>query len=135
MRQQLPANANNAISHGVLLVICDCGVLLIGKSRLGKSSLALELIKEGHRLVADDAPCFQRTDPGQLIGSCPDLLQDLLAVPGLGIVDIRAIYGNQAIARQHRLDLVIRLTSKKCFEPLTRSLAGPELGIWTRSEA
>jgi HPr kinase/phosphorylase len=119
MKQQLPSNT---ISHGVMLVVFDCGVLLIGESSLGKSSLALELIKGGHRLVADDAPLFQRLSHPQLIGSCPDLLQDLLAVPGLGVVDIRAIYGNRAIARQHTLDLVIRLTSKHRFDPLTRSL-------------
>jgi len=111
-------------------VVFDCGILLIGKSRLGKSSLALELIKGGHRLVADDAPLFQRTGRTQLTGRCPDLLQDLLAVPGLGVVDIRAIYGNRAIAKQHSLDLVIRLTSNKRFAPLTRSLTEWEqLGI------
>jgi HPr kinase/phosphorylase len=130
MKQQLPSNVNSTTSHGVLLVVFDCGVLLIGESSFGKSSLALELIKGGHRLVADDAPLWRRTGRTQLVGSCPDLLQNLLAVPGLGVVDIRAIYGSRAIARQHSLDLVIRLTSKQRFDPLSRSLGKwKQLGI------
>ncbi|QBQ54120.1 HPr kinase/phosphorylase [Nitrosococcus wardiae] len=113
---------DNVTSHGVLLVIFDVGVLLRGESRVGKSSLALELIRRGHRLIADDAPIFQRTAATQLIGSCPAILQDFLTVPGLGVVDIRAIYGHQAIVTQHSLDLVIHLIPHKHIEPLTRNL-------------
>lgn len=109
-------------SHGVLLVIFDCGVLLTGESSVGKSSLALELIRRGHRLIADDAPLFHRTGATRLIGSCPYLLQDFLSVPGLGVVDIRALYGAQAIAAQHLLDLVIHLTPSSHIKPFTRHL-------------
>ncbi|EDZ65797.1 HPr Serine kinase C-terminal domain superfamily [Nitrosococcus oceani AFC27] len=115
-------NENKMTSHGVLLVIFDCGVLLTGENSVGKSSLALELIRRGHRLIADDAPLFQRTAAARLVGSCPHLLQDFLAVPGLGAINIRAIYGDQTIAAQHLLDLVIHLIPSKPIEPLTRNL-------------
>ncbi|ADE13527.1 HPr serine kinase domain protein [Nitrosococcus halophilus Nc 4] len=115
-------NEDNVTGHGVLLVIFDSGVLLRGESGVGKSSLALELIRRGHRLIADDAPLFQRASATQLMGSCPSVLQDFLTVPGLGVVDIRAIYGSQAIAAQHPIDLVIHLIPNKHIEPLTRSL-------------
>lgn len=113
---------NSAIGHGVLLVVFNSGVLLTGESSVGKSSLALELIRRGHRLIADDTPIFHRESSTRLVGSCPYVLQDFLAVPGLGVVDIRAIYGDQAIVAQHPLDFVIRLIPNKYIEPLTRSL-------------
>lgn len=121
---------DSATSHGVLLVIFNSGVLLTGKSSIGKSSLALELIRRGHRLVADDTPLFHRESSIRLVGSCPYVLQDFLAVPGLGVVNIRAIYGDQAIAAQHPLDFVIRLIPNKYIEPLTRSVGQWEqLGV------
>lgn len=123
-------DGDHIITHGVLLVVFNCGVLLTGESRTGKSSLALELIRRGHRLVADDAPLFHPAAQAQLVGSCPPLLQNFLAVPGLGVIDVRAIYGNQAIAMQHALDLVIHLAFTSSIEPLTRSLSEWErLGI------
>lgn len=118
---------DNATAHGILLVIFSCGVLLVGESGIGKSSLALELIRRGHRLIADDAPLFRPITQTQLIGSCPPLLQNFLAVPSLGVLDIRAIYGAQAIAAQHPLDLVIRLVPNTPIQPLSRSL-----GEWER---
>lgn len=114
---------NAIIIHGVLLVVFSRGVLLTGESRIGKSSLALELIRRGHQLIADDAPLFRPATQAQLVGGCPPLLQNFLAVPGLGAVDIRAIYGDQAIAMQHPLDLVIRLVPNLSSKPLARSLA------------
>lgn len=122
---------NAIIIHGVLLVVFSCGVLLTGKSRIGKSSLALELIRRGHQLIADDAPLFRPATQARLVGTCPPLLQNFLAVPGLGAVDIRAIYGDQAIAMQHPLGLVIRLVPNlSSSKPLARSLAEWErLGI------
>ncbi len=116
--------------HGVLLVIFNCGVLLAGESSIGKSSLALELIRRGHRLIADDAPLFHPGTAAQLIGSCPPLLQNFLAVPGRGVLDIQAIYGKQAIAAQYPLDLVIRLVANKPIQPLALSLGEWEgLGV------
>lgn len=124
------SSGESAISHGVLLVIFNSGVLLTGESSVGKSSLALELIRRGHRLIADDTPLFYRTGPVQLVGSCPHPLQDFLAVPGLGVVDIRAIYGDRAIAAQYPLDFVIRLVPNQYIEPLTQSLGQWEqLGV------
>ncbi|BAW80995.1 HPr serine kinase domain-containing protein [Candidatus Nitrosoglobus terrae] len=121
---------SSAIGHGVLLVIFNLGVLLTGESGIGKSSLALELIRRGHHLIADDTPIFHREGSTKLIGSCPYILQDFLAVPGLGVINIRAIYGDQAIIDHHPLDFVIRLIPNKYIEPLTRSLGQWEqLGI------
>jgi HPr kinase/phosphorylase len=85
------------------------GVLLSGNAAIGKSELALELINRGSRLVADDAPEFSRIAPDIIEGRCPPLLQDFLEVRGLGIINIRAMYGDSAIKYNKYLRLVIKL--------------------------
>lgn len=95
--------------HGVFLEILSLGVLITGKPGVGKSELALELINRGHSLVADDAPEFLLLGPGDLNGGCPPLLQDFLEVRGLGILDIRAMFGEAAIKRRKQLGLIIHL--------------------------
>ena len=86
------------------------GVLLSGDSGIGKSELALELINRGHRLIADDAPEFSRTAPDTVRGSCPEALRDFLEVRGLGILNIREMYGDSAIKPSKNLRLIVCLT-------------------------
>lgn len=95
--------------HGVLLEVHSVGVLISGKSGVGKSELALELLSRGHRLIADDAPDFVVNDDGHLCGSCPREIQDFLEVRGLGVLNVRALFGDRAIRLEQRLNLVINL--------------------------
>lgn len=103
------ALARQITLHGVFLEVLSIGVLLIGDPGVGKSELALELINRGHRLVADDAPEFALLGPDDLNGGAPPLLQDFLEVRGLGILNIRAMFGEAAIKRRKQLGLIIRL--------------------------
>jgi HPr kinase/phosphorylase len=95
--------------HGVFMEIYSIGVLITGDSGTGKSELALELISRGHRLVADDAPEFTQIAPDVLDGTCPDLLQDLLEVRGLGVMNIRQMFGDTAVKKNKYLRLVVHL--------------------------
>jgi len=95
--------------HGVFMEIMAIGVLITGPSGIGKSELALELITRGHRLVADDAPQFSRIAPEIINGTCPEALRDFLEVRGLGIINIRRLYGNTAIKNNKYLRLIVRL--------------------------
>jgi HPr kinase/phosphorylase len=101
--------AEKAVAHGVLLEVHGMGVLLTGESSVGKSELALELITRNHRLIADDAPEFSRVGPDTVRGRCPEVLRDFLEVRGLGILNIRAMYGDSAIKLSKDLRLVINL--------------------------
>ncbi|MES1926083.1 HPr(Ser) kinase/phosphatase [Salinisphaera sp. T31B1] len=103
------ALARQLTVHGVFLEVLSIGLLLTGDSGVGKSELALELINRGHRLVADDAPEFALLGPDDLNGGCPPVLQDFLEVRGLGILNIRAMFGEAAIKRRKQLGLIIRL--------------------------
>ena len=93
------ALARRITLHGVFMEVHSIGVLLTGESGLGKSELALELISRGPRLVADDAPEFAQIAPDMLDGTCPEMLQDLLEVRGIGILNIREMYGDSAVIR------------------------------------
>lgn len=101
--------ASSTVKHGVFLDVFEVGVLITGDSGLGKSELALELISRGHRLVADDAVELYRTGPEILEGRCPPVLKDFLEVRGLGILNIRAIFGETAIRPKKPLQLIINL--------------------------
>jgi HPr kinase/phosphorylase len=107
--------AEKLVQHGVFIEVMGLGVLLTGPSGVGKSELALELLSRGHRLVADDAPEFRRTGPDTIHGSCPPMLADFIEVRGLGILNVRAMYGNNAVMPHKRLHLIIRL------QPLTEN--------------
>lgn len=96
--------------HGVFCEIYSIGVLITGESGSGKSELALELVTRGHRLVADDAPEFTQIAPDVLDGSCPPLLQDLLEVRGLGVLNVRDMFGDTAVKRNKYLRLIVHLT-------------------------
>lgn len=98
--------------HGELLEVFGMGVLITGGSGIGKSELALELVSRGHRLVADDTPTVTRIAPNVLEGTCPPLLCDLLEVRGLGILNIRRMFGDSAIKHNKRLRLIINLAQQ-----------------------
>ncbi len=95
--------------HGVYMEVMSIGVLLTGESGVGKSELALELITRGHRLIADDAPEFSRIAPDIVNGTCPKALTDFLEVRGLGILNIRELFGAGALRNNKYLRLIIRL--------------------------
>ena len=95
--------------HGVLVEIYGIGVLIIGKSGVGKSETALELVKKGHRLVADDCVEIRQEAEGLIIGSPPPLLEHLLEIRGIGIIDIMTLFGASAVRPFKRITLVVEL--------------------------
>ncbi|NSL56160.1 HPr(Ser) kinase/phosphatase [Uliginosibacterium aquaticum] len=95
--------------HGVFMDVLGVGVLITGDSGAGKSELALELISRGHGLVADDVVEISRVAAGVLEGRCPDMLKDFLEVRGLGILNIRTIFGETACRRKMKLKLIAHL--------------------------
>ncbi len=95
-------------------------MFLRGASGAGKSELALELVERGHQLIADDAVEWQAGAHGTVTGHCPPLLRDLVEIRGLGILNVRRLYGAKAVARSARLDLVIDLGPVGPAEPQQR---------------
>lgn len=95
--------------HGVFLEVYSIGVLITGEAGSGKSELALELITRGHRLVADDAPEFTLVAPDVIDGTCPEVLQDCLEVRGLGVLNVREMFGDTAVKRNKYLRLIVHL--------------------------
>ncbi|MBK9657466.1 MAG: HPr(Ser) kinase/phosphatase [Rhodanobacteraceae bacterium] len=95
--------------HGVFLEVYSIGVLITGEAGAGKSELALELITRGHRLIADDAPEFTMVAPDVIDGICPEILQDCLEVRGLGILNVREMFGDTAVKRNKYLRLIVHL--------------------------
>lgn len=95
--------------HGVLVDIYGIGVLLMGKSGVGKSETALELVKRGHRLVADDAVEIRRIEDDMLVGEAPDILKYLMEIRGVGILDIKNLYGVGAIRTNKVVEMVAEL--------------------------
>jgi HPr kinase/phosphorylase len=108
--------AERTTRHGVCMDILGVGVLLTGESGLGKSELGLELISRGHGLVADDAVDLYRISQTALEGRCPELLMNLLEVRGIGLLDIKAIFGETAVRRKMRLKLIVHLVRKETME-------------------
>ena len=108
--------AERTTRHGVFMDILGMGVLLTGESGLGKSELGLELISRGHGLVADDAVDLFRVSQTALEGRCPELLMNLLEVRGIGLLDIKAIFGETAVRRKMRLKLIVHLVRKDTLE-------------------
>lgn len=106
--------------HGVFLDVLGLGVLITGESGLGKSELALELISRGHGLVADDAVEFSRTTPTDIDGKCPELLRNLLEVRGLGLLDIKTIFGETSVRRKMRLKLIVHLVRTNMADKFER---------------
>ena len=125
--------ADRTTMHGVFMNILGLGVLITGESGLGKSELGLELISRGNGLVADDAVDLFRINQTTIEARCPELLQNLLEVRGIGLLDIRAIFGETAVRRKMRLKLIVHLVRKETLErdyermphePLTQDIIG-----------
>ncbi|MBU5212102.1 HPr(Ser) kinase/phosphatase [Heyndrickxia oleronia] len=95
--------------HGVLVDIYGVGVLITGKSGVGKSEAALELVKRGHRLVADDCVEIRQEDTDTLVGNAPDLIEHLLEIRGLGIINVMTLFGAGAVRSHKRITLVVNL--------------------------
>jgi HPr kinase/phosphorylase len=102
--------------HGVFMDVLGMGVLISGESGLGKSELGLELISRGHGLVADDVVEFSRIAPERIEGRSPALLANLLEVRGLGLLDIKAIFGETAVRRKMMLKLIVHLVRSSTME-------------------
>lgn len=101
--------SNKETLHGVFMEVHGIGVLITGESSVGKSELALDLISRGHRLVADDAPEFTRIGPDILDGRSPSILQGFMEVRGLGVLNIREMYGDNAIKINKYLRLIVHM--------------------------
>ena len=106
LREEL---ADRVMMHGVLVDIYGEGVLITGASGIGKSETALELIKRGHRLIADDAVEIKKIADRRLIGSCPEIIRYLIELRGIGIINVKELYGVGSVKDQKTVDLVIRL--------------------------
>ena len=101
--------APHTMQHGVLVDVYGVGVLITGESGVGKSETALELVKRGHQLVADDVVDICRITENRLTGECPDMVRHLMEIRGIGIIDVRAMFGIGAVATSKSIDLVIHL--------------------------
>lgn len=106
--------------HGSLVDVYGIGLLLVGKSGIGKSEVALDLVERGHRLVADDVVIVTRKEENLLMGSGTDLVQHFMEVRGLGLVDIRAMFGIRAIRFQKRVEVVVNMQLWDQDEEYTR---------------
>ena len=96
--------------HGVFLDVMGAGVLITGQPGIGKSELALDLLTRGHRLIVDDAPEFRRTEPDTITGVGPDELRNFMEVRGLGVLNVRALFGDAALKQRQNLRLIVNLT-------------------------
>ena len=132
--------ARKTTLHGVFMEVISIGVLLTGASGVGKSELALELVTRGHRLIADDAPLFARIAPDIVVGTSPPVIQNFLEVRGLGILNIRQMYGDGAIKSSKYLKLIIDLQpqhiksadeNRLVTPDSTRDVLGMEVPIFT----
>lgn len=95
--------------HGVLVDVDGEGVLIMGESGIGKSEAALELVRRGHRLVSDDVVVIHKVSDISLIGSAPDLTRHFIELRGIGIIDVKTLYGVEHVEDAHEIDLVIKL--------------------------
>jgi HPr kinase/phosphorylase len=128
--------AEHETRHGVLMDILGVGVLITGESGLGKSELGLELISRGHGLVADDVVDFALIAQNTIEGRCPELLQNLLEIRGIGLLDIKAIFGETAVRRKMRLKLIVQLVRSNQMDVYERlplqTLTEDVLGVAVR---
>ena len=112
--------ADTVSTHGVFMDVFGMGVLITGDSGVGKSELALELVSRGHGLVADDVVELARIAPTTIEGRCPGMLKDYLEVRGLGLLNIRTIFGETAARRKMKLKLIVHLQKHSSGEEFPR---------------
>ncbi len=113
--------APRATLHGVLVDVYGMGVLITGESGVGKSEAALELVRRGHQLVADDVVDVCRITENRLIGEAPEMVRHLMEIRGIGIIDIKAMYGISAVLASKTIDMIIHLEpwkEKKAYDRL-----------------
>lgn len=113
--------------HGVLVEVYGEGLLILGDSGVGKSETAIELVKRGHRLIADDAVEIKRVSDKTLVGSAPEIIRHYVELRGIGIVDVRRIFGIGAVKMTEKIDLIINL------EPWVQGKMYDRLGIETET--
>ncbi len=101
--------APHVTRHGVLVDVYGVGVLLTGESGVGKSEVALDLVRRGHQLCADDVVDICRVSNDRLVGECPEMVRHFMEIRGIGIIDIRAMYGVGSVVRSKSIDLVIHM--------------------------
>ena len=95
--------------HGVLMDVYGEGILIMGESGIGKSEAALELIKRGHRLVSDDVVEIRKVSDATLVGSAPDITKHFIELRGIGIIDVKSLYGVESVKDTQNIDMVIKL--------------------------
>ncbi len=106
--------------HGTLVDVYGTGLLLMGRAGIGKSEIALDLVERGHRLVADDVVVLTRKAPGVLLGTGPEMLRHLIEIRGVGVIDVRQMFGVRAIRLQKRVETVVELADWKEGEEFER---------------
>ncbi len=113
--------APHVTRHGVLVDVHGVGILITGESGVGKSEVALELVRRGHQLCADDVVDICRVADNRLVGECPEMVRHFMEIRGIGLIDIRAMYGIGAVIRSKSIDMVIHMEhwdSKKEYDRL-----------------
>jgi len=113
--------APHVTRHGVLVDVHGVGILITGESGVGKSEVALELVRRGHQLCADDVVDICRVAENRLVGECPEMVRHFMEIRGIGLIDIRAMYGIGAVIRSKSIDMVIHMEhwdSKKEYDRL-----------------
>ncbi len=113
--------APQTVVHGSFVDVYGVGVLIVGRSGIGKSEIALDLVERGHRLVADDVVMVTRKGEGILIGAGTDLVKHFMEIRGLGLLDVRSMFGIRAIRFQKRVELVVELEEWKSDQDYTRT--------------
>ncbi len=132
------ANSSPTRVHGTLVEVAEVGVLLLGRSGIGKSECALELVMRGHRLVADDVVLVTKGKNGAAIGSSPDLVRHYIELRGIGIVQVPSLFGPESVADRTEIQLVVQLEAwgageveRIGLDPKTIDVAGFDLAALT----
>jgi HPr kinase/phosphorylase len=112
--------------HGVFLALFNKGVLLVGPSGCGKSECALALLDRGHQLICDDAPIFT-SESGKIIGRSPPSIQHCLEIRGLGIVDVRSLFGKEAVVAEKPLELIINFEAPSSLDAQHERVIQPNI--------
>ncbi|MDH5377740.1 MAG: hypothetical protein OEX00_05420 [Gammaproteobacteria bacterium] len=140
LRTELPGKVcRRWVLHGSFVSVFGVGVLITGEENTGKSTLALELLERGHRLIADDAPEFGILEHNRVVGFAPAAIKNFLSTRELGVIDVPSTYGDFAMCPEHRLDILIRLEStdkvaKKestLDQPQEVTILGQQFPQWT----
>ena len=121
--------AERITKHGVLIEVYGEGILMLGDSGIGKSETAIELVKRGHRLIADDAVEIKKVSNKTLVGAAPELIRHYVELRGIGLVDVRRIFGMGAVKLTEKIDLVVNLELWQ-QGGMNRDIPNPGGGLW-----